>query len=57
MRARKEMLFGSVLSSIWMAYQPIVSAATGKVFAYEALLRTDDEEVNNPGAILSRGIP
>jgi len=52
-RARKEMLFGRVLNSIWMAYQPIVSAATGKVFAYEALLRTDDEEISGPGAVLS----
>jgi EAL domain-containing protein (putative c-di-GMP-specific phosphodiesterase class I) len=40
------------LSSLWMAYQPIVRAATGSLFGYEALLRSDDPALPDPGAFL-----
>jgi EAL domain-containing protein (putative c-di-GMP-specific phosphodiesterase class I) len=40
------------LSSLWMAYQPIVRAATGSLFGYEALLRSDDPAMPAPGAFL-----
>jgi EAL domain-containing protein (putative c-di-GMP-specific phosphodiesterase class I) len=40
------------LSSLWMAYQPIVRAATGSLFGYEALLRSEDLALPDPGAFL-----
>jgi len=40
------------LSSLWMAYQPIVHAATGSLFGYEALPRSDDPALSDPGAFL-----
>jgi len=40
------------LSSLWMAYQPIVRAATGSLFGYEALLRSDDPALPDPSAFL-----
>jgi EAL domain-containing protein (putative c-di-GMP-specific phosphodiesterase class I) len=40
------------LSSLWMAYQPIVRAATGSLFGYEALLRSDDLSLPDPAAFL-----
>jgi EAL domain-containing protein (putative c-di-GMP-specific phosphodiesterase class I)/CheY-like chemotaxis protein len=39
------------LSSIWMAYQPIVRAADGKVYGYEALLRSNEPTLPHPGAV------
>ena len=32
------------LDSLWMAYQPIVRAADGQVYGYEALLRSERAE-------------
>ena len=40
------------LSSLWIAYQPLVTAATGSLFGYEALLRSDDAALTDPSAIL-----
>jgi EAL domain-containing protein (putative c-di-GMP-specific phosphodiesterase class I) len=40
------------LRSMWMAYQPIVRASTGALFGYEALLRSDDPALPDPGAFL-----
>jgi EAL domain-containing protein (putative c-di-GMP-specific phosphodiesterase class I) len=40
------------LSSLWMAYQPIVQAATGSLFGYEALLRSEDPALPDPNAFL-----
>jgi EAL domain-containing protein (putative c-di-GMP-specific phosphodiesterase class I) len=34
--------FTKGLESLWMAYQPVVRAASGAVYAYEALVRSDD---------------
>lgn len=36
------------LGAAWMAYQPIVRAADGSVFAYEALFRTADPGLASP---------
>lgn len=40
------------IASLWMAYQPIVSIAGRKAYAYEALLRSDEPSLPHPGAIL-----
>ena len=52
-RAGAEVQFERALSSLWMAYQPIVSAAGGAVYAYEALMRSDEPGLPHPGAVLS----
>ena len=44
--------FGSALSTMWIAYQPIVSWSTREVFGYEALLRSGEPKLPHPGAIL-----
>ena len=41
------------LASVWLAVQPIVSPDSFKVVAYEALLRTRDQTLRDPGAVLS----
>jgi len=51
-RADRQAAYAHALKGSWMAFQPIVVAATRRVFAYEALLRTDDEGINNPGAVI-----
>lgn len=40
-----EKRFARALDSAWMAFQPIVDVAAKRVFAYEALLRTDEESL------------
>ena len=47
-RAALEARFSRALSSLWMAYQPIVSCARRSMFAYEALVRTDEPTLRNP---------
>ena len=37
--------FGRALERSWMAFQPIVEARSGRLFAYEALLRTDEDSL------------
>jgi EAL domain-containing protein (putative c-di-GMP-specific phosphodiesterase class I) len=44
--------FGRALASFHVAYQPIISWATKSVFAYEALLRSREPTLPNPGAML-----
>jgi EAL domain-containing protein (putative c-di-GMP-specific phosphodiesterase class I) len=44
--------FGTALDSLWVAFQPIVSWQNRKIFAYEALLRTDEATLANPLAFL-----
>ncbi len=40
------------LETLWMAFQPIVDARAGRVFGYEALLRSHEPSLPHPGAIL-----
>ncbi len=40
------------LSSLWTAYQPIVHARDSSIFAYEALMRSDEPALPHPGAVL-----
>jgi EAL domain-containing protein (putative c-di-GMP-specific phosphodiesterase class I) len=51
-RAGLEVTLTRALDSMWMAYQPIVHASTGALFAYEALLRSNEPALPNPEAIL-----
>jgi EAL domain-containing protein (putative c-di-GMP-specific phosphodiesterase class I) len=44
--------FGRCLSSLWMAYQPIVLWSTHSVFAYEALLRSPEPTLPCPKSVL-----
>ncbi|MFO0549125.1 MAG: EAL domain-containing protein [Polyangiaceae bacterium] len=41
----------SALEKLWMAYQPIV-LPTGKLYAYEALVRSDEPSMRGPGDLL-----
>ena len=43
---------GRALSSLWVAYQPIVHARSEALFAYEALMRSDEPDLPNPEAVL-----
>jgi EAL domain-containing protein (putative c-di-GMP-specific phosphodiesterase class I)/CheY-like chemotaxis protein len=47
-RAGLEKRFSSAISNLWMAYQPIVSWAGRSLFAYEALVRTEETTLRNP---------
>jgi EAL domain-containing protein (putative c-di-GMP-specific phosphodiesterase class I)/CheY-like chemotaxis protein len=44
--------FDRALESMWIAYQPIVSSSTRRVFGYEALLRSTEPSLPHPGAVL-----
>jgi hypothetical protein len=44
--------FDRTLAGLFMAYQPIVRAADGTVFGYEALMRSSDPALPHPEAIL-----
>ena len=47
-----DVLLDRALSSLWMAYQPIVRALDSSLFAYEALLRAEEMMLPDPAAIL-----
>jgi EAL domain-containing protein (putative c-di-GMP-specific phosphodiesterase class I) len=51
-RAGLEARFASGLEKMWIAMQPILSWRTQSVFAYEALLRSDEPTLSNPVAFL-----
>jgi EAL domain-containing protein (putative c-di-GMP-specific phosphodiesterase class I) len=44
--------FDAALASLAMAYQPIVTSATGEIFGYEALMRPDAAFLPHPLAML-----
>ena len=44
--------FDRVMRSMWIAYQPIVTAREGRVFGHEALLRSDESTLPTPAAVL-----
>jgi len=52
-RAGVDATLDRALSSLWMAYQPIVRAADSTTIAYEALMRVDEPMLPHPGAVLS----
>lgn len=51
--AQLEASFHASVDAMWMAYQPILTAADGSVFGVEALLRTDDRSLGGPSEILA----
>lgn len=51
-RVGLEVRFNAALLKMWMAFQPIVRWSTRQVYAYEALLRSDEPSLPHPGAIL-----
>lgn len=44
--------FDRALDTLWLAFQPIVHAGSGHPFGFEVLLRSGDETLSDPGAIL-----
>ncbi|MBV8760853.1 MAG: EAL domain-containing protein [Deltaproteobacteria bacterium] len=48
-----EARFTVALSRSWMAFQPIVDVASKRVFAYEALLRTDEESLRRTDVFIA----
>ncbi len=51
-RTALEASFQRALDSLWMAYQPIVSWQARRIHAFEALLRTREASLPNPGAVI-----
>lgn len=51
-RAGLELAFEGALAGLYMAYQPIVRLKSQRVFAYEALLRSTDARLPDPGAVV-----
>jgi EAL domain-containing protein (putative c-di-GMP-specific phosphodiesterase class I) len=51
-RAGLEATFSNALDSLWVAFQPIVYARQQRLFGYEALLRSDEPALPDPGSIL-----
>lgn len=52
-RPSLDQIFDRALSSVWMAFQPVVSWKRRRVLAYEALLRSGETKLGNPCALLS----
>jgi len=52
-RAGVDATLDRALSSLWMAFQPIVRAKDSTVFAQEALLRVQEPSLPHPGAVLA----
>jgi EAL domain-containing protein (putative c-di-GMP-specific phosphodiesterase class I) len=50
-RAGLESRFGQALASLRLVFQPIVRAADGTIFGYEALVRTTEPSIPHPGAL------
>lgn len=47
-RATLESRFNRALNKLWIAYQPIVRFKQRSVFAFEALVRSDEDTMRNP---------
>lgn len=51
-RAGMEVMFARAVEGLWMAYQPVIDTATHRLFGYEALMRTTEPGMPDPGAVL-----
>jgi EAL domain-containing protein (putative c-di-GMP-specific phosphodiesterase class I)/CheY-like chemotaxis protein len=47
------MRFGRAIEQSWMAFQPIVDVRSKQVFAYEALLRTEEPSLRRPDIFIA----
>jgi len=54
-REALEARFDRALARSWMAFQPIVEVSTGSVYAFEALLRTEEESLRRPDIFIATG--
>ncbi|MGE0323415.1 MAG: EAL domain-containing protein [Polyangiaceae bacterium] len=45
--------FRRAMESMWMAYQPIVRAQDASIYGYEALLRSKDPVLSDPGKLIT----
>jgi EAL domain-containing protein (putative c-di-GMP-specific phosphodiesterase class I) len=45
--------FDDALARSWMAFQPIVDVVANRVFAYEALVRTDETSMHRPDVLVA----
>jgi EAL domain-containing protein (putative c-di-GMP-specific phosphodiesterase class I) len=45
--------FNRALAQSWMAFQPIVDVAANRTFAYEALVRTDEESLKRADVLIA----
>ncbi|HEU0030885.1 MAG TPA: EAL domain-containing protein [Kofleriaceae bacterium] len=45
--------FSRALERAWMAFQPIVDLSARRVYAYEALIRTDEESLKRPDVLIA----
>lgn len=52
-RAGLRTRFENALATMWLAFQPIVNSRYGRVFGYEALMRSKEPSLPNPGAVLT----
>lgn len=52
-REELETRFERALSSVWMAFQPIIELPSKKVFAYEALLRCEEPSLTRPDLLIA----
>jgi EAL domain-containing protein (putative c-di-GMP-specific phosphodiesterase class I)/CheY-like chemotaxis protein len=52
-KAGLEARFARALDQVWMAYQPIVSWSGRSLFAYEALVRSDEPTMRGPGELFA----
>jgi EAL domain-containing protein (putative c-di-GMP-specific phosphodiesterase class I) len=50
-RASLEARFARALEKLFMVYQPIVSLSRREIIGYEALVRSEDSILSNPGAL------
>lgn len=44
--------FDSALRTLWPAFQPVIAVADRSLYAYEALLRSEERSLPHPGAVL-----
>lgn len=51
-RAGMEATFASALGSLWMAFQPIVHCREQKIYGYEALMRSKEPALPDPGSVI-----
>lgn len=50
-RAGLEVHFENALAKLWLAYQPIVDFPSRKLYGYEALVRSGEPTMSNPGPL------